>query len=51
MTDLRKRIFSMLVQKQKIDQVKHFAEMRFHKVEVYVSRVEQKFINEVCLTI
>ena len=54
MTDLRKSVFSMLRQKQKflkIDLVKHFAEMFFHKVRVYVCPVEQKFIKEVCFTI
>ena len=53
MTDLRKRVF-MLGQKQKflkIDIVKHFAEMLFHKVGVYVSPVEQKFTKEACFTI
>ena len=53
MTDLRKSVFSMLGQKQKflnIDIIKHFAEMLFHKVGVYVSPVEQKFIREVCYT-
>ena len=42
MTDLCKRVFSMLGQKQKIDLVKNFAEMLFHKVRVYVSPVELK---------
>ena len=44
----------MLGQKQKFlktDIVKHFAEMLFHKVGVYVSPVEQKFIKEACFTI
>ena len=44
----------MLGQKQKfliIDLVKHFAEMLFHKVRVYVSHVEQKFTKEACFTI
>ena len=50
MTDLRKSVFSTLEQKQKfynIDLVKHFAEILFHKVGVYVSPVGQKFIKEV----
>ena len=54
MTDLHKCAFSMLGQKQKffkIDIVKHFAEMLFHKVEVYVSPVEHEFIKEVCFII
>ena len=54
MTDVRKRVFLCLGKNKKffkIDIVKHFAETLFHKVGVYVSPVEQKFIKEACFTI
>ena len=54
MTDVRKRIFLCFGKNKKIFKiniVKHFTEMLFHKVGVYVYPVEQKFIKEACFTI